>query len=108
MAEGHQLSVLRQSLERLLLEDRIVLHAQVSAAGFYLRHGYVAEGPRFEEAGIDTMKVRFDPKQPELASAIRRVTGPQTCPSGPIATPFTLVTGQMQSDVEVRKISSAL
>ena len=25
-----------------------------------------------EEAGIDTMKVRFDPKQPELAAAIRR------------------------------------
>lgn len=31
----------------------VVLHAQVSAESFYLRHGYAAEGPRFEEAGIE-------------------------------------------------------
>lgn len=30
------------------------------------------EAAAAEEAGIDTMKVRFDPKQPELASAIRK------------------------------------
>ena len=30
------------------------------------------EAAAAEAAGIDTMKVRFDPKQPELAAAIRR------------------------------------
>jgi 3-methyl-2-oxobutanoate hydroxymethyltransferase len=30
------------------------------------------EAAAAEEAGIDTMKVRFDPKQPELAAAIRK------------------------------------
>ncbi|MBU3724388.1 MAG: GNAT family N-acetyltransferase [Burkholderiaceae bacterium] len=28
------------------------LHAQVHALGFYERHGYTADGPEFEEAGI--------------------------------------------------------
>lgn len=32
----------------------------------------VEEAIAAEEAGIDTMKVRFDPKQPELAAAVRR------------------------------------
>ncbi|MGE5639175.1 MAG: 3-methyl-2-oxobutanoate hydroxymethyltransferase [Clostridia bacterium] len=32
----------------------------------------VEEAAAAEEAGIDTMKVRFDPKQPELAIAIRK------------------------------------
>jgi 3-methyl-2-oxobutanoate hydroxymethyltransferase len=32
----------------------------------------VEEAEAAEEAGIDTMKVRFDPKQPELAIAIRK------------------------------------
>jgi YbgC/YbaW family acyl-CoA thioester hydrolase len=31
---------------------RVVLHAQASAVGFYARHGFVSEGPPFEEAGI--------------------------------------------------------
>ena len=30
------------------------------------------EAAAAEEAGIDTMKVRFDPRQPDLAEAIRR------------------------------------
>jgi predicted GNAT family N-acyltransferase len=29
-----------------------VLHAQVQAEAFYLRHGFVADGPVFDEAGI--------------------------------------------------------
>ncbi|KAB8195000.1 GNAT family N-acetyltransferase [Lysobacter maris] len=29
------------------------LHAQVDAIDFYLRHGFLPEGPRFEEAGIE-------------------------------------------------------
>ena len=35
------------------------------------------EAAAAEEAGIDTMKVRFDPKQPHLAKAIRDAA-PQT------------------------------
>ena len=31
------------------------------------------EAAAAEEAGIDTMKVRFDPRQPDLAAAIRRL-----------------------------------
>jgi predicted GNAT family N-acyltransferase len=31
---------------------KAVLHAQLTAEGFYLRNGYVAMGDAFEEAGI--------------------------------------------------------
>lgn len=31
---------------------RAVLHAQVTAEGFYLKNGYIAEGALFDEAGI--------------------------------------------------------
>ena len=37
----------------LPLNRPVYLHAQVQVAGFYSKHGFVAEGPRFEEAGID-------------------------------------------------------
>jgi predicted GNAT family N-acyltransferase len=43
-------------LERIARERgmrEVVLHAQLSARGFYDRLGYVVEGPVFEEAGID-------------------------------------------------------
>lgn len=30
----------------------VVLHAQVQAEAFYARHGFVADGPMFDEAGI--------------------------------------------------------
>jgi predicted GNAT family N-acyltransferase len=36
----------------------IVLHAQVAVAGFYRRLGYVAEGDRFDEAGIPHIAMR--------------------------------------------------
>ncbi len=38
------------------------LHAQVSAEGFYARHGFIPYGARFEEAGIthQTMRLRFN------------------------------------------------
>jgi predicted GNAT family N-acyltransferase len=36
----------------------IVLHAQVSVAGFYRRLGYVEEGETFEEAGIPHVAMR--------------------------------------------------
>ncbi len=32
--------------------ERLVLHAQVTALPFYRRHGFVAEGPVFDDAGI--------------------------------------------------------
>jgi YbgC/YbaW family acyl-CoA thioester hydrolase len=33
-------------------DREVLLHAQLSAAGFYARAGFVERGPRFEEAGI--------------------------------------------------------
>jgi len=39
--------------EVLPLNKTVYLHAQVQVAGFYGKYGFVAEGPRFEEAGID-------------------------------------------------------
>jgi YbgC/YbaW family acyl-CoA thioester hydrolase len=33
-------------------DHEVQLHAQASAVGFYARHGWVARGPAFEEAGI--------------------------------------------------------
>ena len=39
--------------------DRIVLHAQLEAVPFYTALGYVAEGPVFEEAGIDHRTMRL-------------------------------------------------
>ena len=33
-------------------DNRVLLHAQTSAQGFYLRAGFVARGPVFDEAGV--------------------------------------------------------
>ncbi|MEX8516889.1 MAG: GNAT family N-acetyltransferase [Leptothrix sp. (in: b-proteobacteria)] len=33
-------------------DHEVILHAQMSAAGFYQRAGFVEHGPQFEEAGI--------------------------------------------------------
>jgi len=57
----------RQVLHALMAvsKDRgdtgIVLHAQVSAVGFYLREGFVRQGPEYMEAGIahQTMELRL-------------------------------------------------
>jgi predicted GNAT family N-acyltransferase len=40
----------------------VSLHAQVSAIAFYRRHGFVAQGERFHEAGIEhqAMRLRLD------------------------------------------------
>ena len=42
--------------------NEVALHAQVDAIPFYRRHGFVACGERFEEAGIahQSMRLRFD------------------------------------------------
>jgi predicted GNAT family N-acyltransferase len=51
-------------LEFLLAEARrlgipeVVLHAQTHALPFYTRHGFVAEGPQFLEAGIPHRAMR--------------------------------------------------
>lgn len=58
-------------LEALLAEaarrglDEAVLHAQVQAEAFYLRHAFMPDGPVFEEAGIPhrLMRRRLSPSQ---------------------------------------------
>jgi predicted GNAT family N-acyltransferase len=45
---------------RRLGYPRVELHAQVDAIGFYARHGFVAYGERFEEAGIQHQSMRLD------------------------------------------------
>jgi YbgC/YbaW family acyl-CoA thioester hydrolase len=42
-------------------EPEVMLHAQVSANGFYLRAGFVPHGPEFEEAGIAHQEMRRAP-----------------------------------------------
>ena len=39
-------------------DPAVVLHAQLSACGFYQRHGYTAEGPVFMDAGIEHIAMR--------------------------------------------------
>jgi predicted GNAT family N-acyltransferase len=49
----------REVLEALMTaarergDQRVILHAQRTAEGFYERSGFVAQGQPFEEAGID-------------------------------------------------------
>ena len=48
-------------LERIAAErglEELVLHAQVTARGFYDRTGYLPEGDVFQEAGIDHLAMR--------------------------------------------------
>jgi predicted GNAT family N-acyltransferase len=40
------------SAARLRGQHETYLHAQLHALGFYTQHGYVAEGPEFDDAGI--------------------------------------------------------
>jgi len=42
-------------------DAEVMLHAQVSAIGFYRRAGFVAHGERFEEAGIGHQEMRRRP-----------------------------------------------
>lgn len=62
-------AALLQALLRLAREagwKDVSLHAQVGALDFYTRHGFVPDGPRFMEAGIEhqSMRLRFDRPQP--------------------------------------------
>ena len=42
---------------------QLFLHAQVSVIGFYERHGFVAEGDVFQDAGIDHRTMRLSLQQ---------------------------------------------
>jgi len=52
--EGIGRSILMFLMERAKQQGlrRAVLHAQLTAEGFYLKNGYIPEGEVFEEAGI--------------------------------------------------------
>ena len=52
--EGIGRNILTFLMERARQQgfDRAVLHAQLTAEGFYLKNGYLPEGEVFEEAGI--------------------------------------------------------
>ena len=55
-------SLLMRSLlteARRLDVREIILHAQISAIGFYDRFGFVKTGPVFQEAGIDHVEMRL-------------------------------------------------
>lgn len=64
-------------LQALLRQGRgqgwkdVFLHAQAGAIDFYLRHGFVAQGSRFMEAGIEhqTMRLALNQPQPVNGSA---------------------------------------
>jgi predicted GNAT family N-acyltransferase len=65
LRESRSLGVGRAILERLIAEARrrgmreVRLSAQTHALGFYARHGFVAVGEVFEEAGIPHQEMRF-------------------------------------------------
>ena len=44
---------------------RFELHAQTRAMGFYLKHGFVAVGEEFEEAGIPHVPMRLEDPGPQ-------------------------------------------
>jgi predicted GNAT family N-acyltransferase len=49
-------ALMRQAQQRG--DTAVVLHAQLSAVGFYRRHGYVPEGQVFMDAGIEHIAMR--------------------------------------------------
>ena len=51
-------------------DREVLLHAQASAVGFYLRAGFAPRGPAFEEAGIEHQEMALMPTpKPPAASA---------------------------------------
>jgi predicted GNAT family N-acyltransferase len=55
---GSQILTVLEAEARKRHMDGIVLHAQVHAHRFYVKHGYVAFGPEFEEAGMPHVQMR--------------------------------------------------
>ena len=58
---GHHLMDALETHARRLGHQEVVLSAQVPVISFYEQRGYVAEGPTYEDAGIDhrTMRLRW-------------------------------------------------
>lgn len=60
-------------------QRELILHAQLSAFGFYVRHGFLPVGERFVEAGIDhqAMRIVLDATNPVETrdAALAAVTG---------------------------------
>ena len=52
------LAFLLAEAQRLGMPE-VVLHAQTHALAFYARHGFIAEGPLFVEAGIPHQRMRL-------------------------------------------------
>jgi len=46
-------------LARARGQGGVYLHAQVDALGFYVAHGFVADGPEFDEAGLRHRRMRL-------------------------------------------------
>jgi predicted GNAT family N-acyltransferase len=62
---GHLLAVAAERGHR-----RVVLNAQVAAVGFYERHGFVASGEQFLEAGIAHLVMQRDLDPGEATSGV--------------------------------------
>lgn len=57
---GDALLVRLIALAKARAWPEVSLHAQVSAIGFYLKHGFAPFGPVYEEAGIMHQSMRLD------------------------------------------------
>jgi predicted GNAT family N-acyltransferase len=63
---GHELAAFMLKVASDAGYQRYKLNAQAHLIGFYKKHGFVAQGPIFVEAGIDhRMMVRNQPVEPE-------------------------------------------
>lgn len=61
-------ALVRHVLEQAPAGSAVYVHAQESALGFWEGLGFVAEGPRFEEAGIGHRWMVFQGAPPGVAS----------------------------------------
>jgi len=57
---GDALLIRLIALSKAKAWPEVILHAQVSAMGFYLKHGFTAYGPVYEEAGIIHQSMSLD------------------------------------------------
>lgn len=67
--KGIALSLVHRLLADVLPFNRIIyLHAQVSAMPLYEQAGFKPEGDRFEEAGIQHLKMKYHANAPQTIS----------------------------------------
>ena len=57
---GHALLLQLIDLAKAQQWPEVSLHAQISARDFYKKHGFVAYGPIYREAGIEHQSMRLD------------------------------------------------